>query len=157
MEGASSTPQCEGSLCQSKPRSGRRFPTVLMSTISGPEKGKFALLRRKLKKTSQNNKQLFPPHNKEPAKSKKYFSATQTVQSSKTRHSTLGQESTLHLVLRLRGGHCQVPCGSLGARKRAGSEARFAVWQGPGDTQLGSGGLHPAYFFLEALILRLKD
>ena len=26
--------------------------------------------------------------------------------------SLLFQESTLHLVLRLRGGHCQVPCGA---------------------------------------------
>ena len=29
------------------------------------------------------------------------------------------KESTLHLVLRLRGGHCQVPCGRMPPRRRS--------------------------------------
>ena len=31
------------------------------------------------------------------------------------------KESTLHLVLRLRGGHCQVPCGIFDGEKGGGS------------------------------------
>ena len=45
------------------------------------------------------------------------------------------QESTLHLVLRLRGGHCQVPCGSSDAKGGEAMERLTAL----GPLGFGSG------------------